>query len=59
MLSTNVMLKKIVNTLDKKYSYANMKSDLKKLKEAYGSILKVEVAGKSLDKEKFVLRYFR
>ena len=42
--------KKIVNTLDKKYSYANMKSDLKKLKEAYGSILKVEVAGKSLDK---------
>ena len=42
--------KKIVNTLDKKYSYANMKSDLKKLNEAYGSILKVEVAGKSLDK---------
>lgn len=44
--------KKIVNTLDKKYSYADMKSDLKKLKEAYGSILKVEVAGKSLDKRK-------
>ena len=50
MLSTKCNAKKIVNTLDKKYSYADMKSDLKKLKEAYGSILKVEVAGKSLDK---------
>lgn len=43
-------VKKIVNTLDRKYSYNDMKSDLKKLENAYGSILKVDVAGKSLDK---------
>lgn len=42
--------KKIVNTLDKKYSYSDMKSDLKKLEKSYGSILKVDIAGKSLDK---------
>lgn len=42
--------KKIVNASDKKYSYTDMKRDLKKLKKAYGSILKVNVAGKSLDK---------
>ena len=42
--------KKIVNTLDKKYSYTDMKSDLKKLEKSYGSILKVDIAGKSLDK---------
>lgn len=42
--------KKIVNTLDKKYSYADMKADLKKLEKAYGSILKVDIQGKSLDK---------
>lgn len=38
--------KKIVNTLDKKYSYADMKSDLKKLEKSYGSILQVDIAGK-------------
>ncbi len=42
--------KKIVNTSDKKYSYSDMKVDLKKLEKAYGSILKVDIAGKSLDK---------
>lgn len=42
--------KKIVNASDKKYSYTDMKRDLKKLKKAYSSILKVNVAGKSLDK---------
>ena len=42
--------KKIVNASEKKYSYTDMKRDLKKLKKAYGSILKVNVAGKSLDK---------
>ena len=40
--------KKIVNAADKKYSYNDMKRDLKKLEKAYGSI--VDIAGKSLDK---------
>ena len=43
-------MQKIVNTLDRKYSYADMKADLKKLEKAYGSILKVDIQGKSLDK---------
>lgn len=42
--------KKIVNAADKKYSYNDMKRDLKKLEKAYGSIFKVDIAGKSLDK---------
>lgn len=42
--------KKIVNAADKKYSYNDMKRDLKKLENAYGSIFKVDIAGKSLDK---------
>ena len=41
---------KIVNAADKKYSYNDMKRDLKKLEKAYGSIFKVDIAGKSLDK---------
>ena len=40
--------KKIVNAADKKYN--DMKRDLKKLEKAYGSIFKVDIAGKSLDK---------
>ena len=47
--------KKIVNAADKKYSYNDMKRDLKKLENAYGSIFKVDIAGKSLDKRNLYL----
>ena len=46
--------KKIVNAADKKYSYNDMKRDLKKLENAYGSIFKVDIAGKSLHAREYM-----